>query len=346
MKMNFRFPFIALAASVLAAGCAVEENTIPNQDEQMYLGAWLETHYPDAVLSGIGTYILKDSPSGSGDAVAVPCYARVTYTIRDIDGNITSTSDSTIAKQTGDFNKSYYYGPRVWYVQENSLHKGIEDMILGMKEEDERTALIPGWTQTYNRYGSEEEYLREVTGNSHLIYTVKINEVVPDIMKWQIDTIENYYAATWPGEKPDSLYYGFYYRTSPEAPGTGEKEDLHKDTTVYINYTGKLLNGQVFDTTIERVAKDNNIFSSSRTYGPMEVQMAEDSTSIQLDGNDVIAGFARTIWQMKPMEKGTGLFYSAFGYGTSGSGSAIPEYAPLVFEIELVENPDGEDSEQ
>ena len=184
--------------------------------------------------------------------------------------------------------------------------------------------------------------MKNVTGNSHQIYTVKLNRVVDDIMKWQIDTIERYFRKNFPGENPTAVDEGFYYRSSPDTPGTGSPEDLHKDTTIYINYTGKLLNGQVFDTTIENVAKDNNIYSASKTYGPVEVQMAEDSISIQLDGNSIISGFGKTLWEMKPMEKGTGLFYSDYGYSTSGSGSLIPEYAPLVFEIEIVKDPEEE----
>jgi len=34
-----------------------------------------------------------------------------------------------------------------------------------------------------------------------------------------------------------------------------------------------------------------------------------------------------------------GMFYSPYGYGTSGSGNLIPAYAPLVFEIKLVDEP-------
>jgi hypothetical protein len=37
--------------------------------------------------------------------------------------------------------------------------------------------------------------------------------------------------------------------------------------------------------------------------------------------------------------KAVGVFYSDLGYGYSGSGS-IPAYAPLVFEIEIVEKPE------
>ena len=339
--MVFRFPALALSAVLILGGCAVQEETPANQDEKTYIDAWLLTHYPDAVRSGISTYILSDTP-GDGSGLIIPGYAMVTYTVTDLEGNITSTSDSLKAKQTGEFDKSYYYGPRVWNVSEGTLNKGLEDMISDMVTGGTRTALIPGWTQTYNRYETEEEYMKNVTGNSHQIYTVKLNRVVDDIMKWQIDTIERYFRKNFPGENPTAVDEGFYYRSSPDTPGTGSPEDLHKDTTIYINYTGKLLNGQVFDTTIENVAKDNNIYSASKTYGPVEVQMAEDSTSIQLDGSSIISGFGKTLWEMKPMEKGTGLFYSDYGYSTSGSGSLIPEYAPLVFEIEIVKDPEEE----
>ena len=55
--------------------------------------------------------------------------------------------------------------------------------------------------------------------------------------------------------------------------------------------------------------------------------------------SSMISGFALTLWQMKAMEKGVGVFYSDLGYGNSGSGSSIPGYAPLIFEIELVAKP-------
>ena len=56
--------------------------------------------------------------------------------------------------------------------------------------------------------------------------------------------------------------------------------------------------------------------------------------------SSVIGGFALTLWQMRAFEKGIGVFYSPLGYSFNGSGSTIPPYAPLVFEIEIVEEPE------
>ena len=132
-------------------------------------------------------------------------------------------------------------------------------------------------------------------------------------------------------------YKGMYYRRLADPVDTTA---FPSDTTIYINYTGRLLNGQVFDTTVEKVAKDNGIYSSTKGYSPVKVKWAEEATSIELSGSSVITGFALTLWEMRPMEKGIGMVTSALGYGVSGSGSKIPTYSPLIFEIEIVEEPE------
>jgi FKBP-type peptidyl-prolyl cis-trans isomerase len=56
--------------------------------------------------------------------------------------------------------------------------------------------------------------------------------------------------------------------------------------------------------------------------------------------SSVVSGFALTLWQMKAMEKGIGIFISDYGYAANGNGNSIPGFSPLIFEIELVAKPE------
>ena len=102
----------------------------------------------------------------------------------------------------------------------------------------------------------------------------------------------------------------------------------------------------MFDTNVEKTAKDNGLYSEGKTYGPVKIQWGDAYTDITMEGSSVVNGFAMALWNLNDlgdggkMDKGIGIFYSPLGYGTSGSGSSIPAYAPLVFEIEIVPAPE------
>ena len=194
---------------------------------------------------------------------------------------------------------------------------------------------------SYKVYETEEEYLEKDTDGTGSIYDITVEDFTDDIKSWELRQIGTYFDENmdiFHGKLvSDSLKYGFYYQQL-EKPTA--KDTLKSDTTIYINYTGKLLNGLVFDTTIEKVAKDNGLYKEGKTYQPVPVTMASEYKDIKLDGSSVISGFAMTIQQMKANEKGIGVFVSDLGYQSSGSGASIPGYSPLVFEIELTAKPE------
>lgn len=97
--------------------------------------------------------------------------------------------------------------------------------------------------------------------------------------------------------------------------------------TVSVNYTGKLLSKDVFDTSLEQVAKDNGIYSSSRNYKPLKFRPGF---------NFAISGFEFAISLMRQGEKATVIFPSRLGYGTQPQGP-VPANSPLIFEIDLLE---------
>jgi FKBP-type peptidyl-prolyl cis-trans isomerase FklB len=89
-----------------------------------------------------------------------------------------------------------------------------------------------------------------------------------------------------------------------------------------------LLDNTVFDTSLEQVARDNNLFDESRNYEPF---------ALVLGVSGVISGWEGALSRMKEGEKATALIPSIYGYGNQGQGP-IPANSVLVFELDLTEN--------
>jgi FKBP-type peptidyl-prolyl cis-trans isomerase FkpA len=99
--------------------------------------------------------------------------------------------------------------------------------------------------------------------------------------------------------------------------------------TVKVNYTGFLLDGRCFDSSIESVAKANNVFSEQRRpYEPLE---------IVLGYRQVIVGWEEVISLMNTGAKMTVYIPSGLAYGLQGRGELIRENAVLKFDMELLE---------
>lgn len=355
--------YILIALSAIS--CAKQAKIGPNDADKRYLDAWMSINDINAKPSGLGIYVLADVP-GNGAEIEEEGFVFMNYKATDLEGKIHAYTEAVIAQQLGTYNDMSYtkfYGPEIFTTFKGNIYAGMRDMLTGMKVGGERRAIIPGWLLTYKDFGDAEGFFEQPTTNSTLIYDVTVKDFTKDINAWEIDSIGRFFNndkilidgipakklfINKQGEtmsKADSLKKGFYYREL-KAPVNTEK--LQADTTIYINYTGRLLNGQVFDTTIENVAKDNRIYSASKTYAPVQINWPSQEeidkgeyTEITMgsDESGVIDGFSYALWQMQAMEKGIAIFYSPLGYAHTGSGSTIPAYSPLIFEIEIVAKP-------
>ena len=94
--------------------------------------------------------------------------------------------------------------------------------------------------------------------------------------------------------------------------GTGEQ--AQPGNTVSVHYTGKLLNGKVFDSSVSRGT-------------PFRFQVGV---------GQVIRGWDEGIVTMKVGEKAIFLIPSPLAYGERSAGE-IPPNSPLIFEVELIE---------
>ena len=319
---------IAAAAASLCTSCFRSESSGLNDGNKRYFDAWMKINHPDALREGMGIYIL-DETTGSGASIGKAedyPFAYVTYTSSDLDGNILETTEADIAKQVGTYSDANYYGPVVKLRSLTGFTAGQEMVLTPMRVGGSRKAVIPGWFDTAYRYETEQEYLDKVTGDD-CIYSVTLHEVIKDLAVWQIDSISRYLTHQY-SHPVDSVKYGFYYiQTVPPT----DTVSFSSGTKVYVNYTGSLLNGKVFDTSDANTAKDAGLYSASKTYEPLGITLNSDYKEI----TDVIEGFALCVSKMKKGEKGTCVFYSDIGYKGESQGS-IPAFSPLRFDIEML----------
>jgi FKBP-type peptidyl-prolyl cis-trans isomerase FklB len=115
---------------------------------------------------------------------------------------------------------------------------------------------------------------------------------------------------------------------------SGSKSVITRGDTIAADYTGRFLNDVVFDSSIDSVARANNIFRPQGIYVPIRFR-----TSSDVDGNRqprVIPGFELGLLQLERGDKATIIIPSELAYGNDAR-QGIPQNSVLIFEVELFE---------
>ncbi len=103
-----------------------------------------------------------------------------------------------------------------------------------------------------------------------------------------------------------------------------EAEEVTEGDTVKVDYTGRLENGEVFDSSIEEEARKGGVYDDGRNYQPLEFKVG---------AGKVIKGFEEGVKGMKMNEKKEVEIPPEDAYGESGDHPLAGK--TLIFEIEV-----------
>jgi len=124
--------------------------------------------------------------------------------------------------------------------------------------------------------------------------------------------------------EPSGLYY------LEKESGDGPKAEIND--WVILDYTAKLLkNEYVFGTTIEEIAKEENIYQTGAVYRPTKWVVGY----ITLSGN-LLPGLNEGLTMMNEGDKSTVIIPSEIGLGGK-SNNIVPPYSTLIFDLKVHE---------
>ena len=117
---------------------------------------------------------------------------------------------------------------------------------------------------------------------------------------------------------------GLKYRVTK--PSVSLRKPLKGDT-VMVNYTGRTLDGKVFDSSVEAEAKAGGLNQPGRHYEPIKFVVGQ---------SEVIPGWDEGLLLLTEGSKAEFIIPSKLAYGEKGAGEDIKPFSTLLFNVELV----------
>jgi FKBP-type peptidyl-prolyl cis-trans isomerase FkpA len=117
---------------------------------------------------------------------------------------------------------------------------------------------------------------------------------------------------------------GLYYIETRAGRGPAIKEG----SAVTLNYVARLADGKIIETSVKEEAIKSGTFDSLFEYTPFSFIMGDKST---------VAGWEEGISCMRRGGKAILVVPSSLAYGEEGLEDLIPPYAPVVYEIEILD---------
>lgn len=301
--MAYKLGMLGICAALLLNACKKDNDEELKSQEMRLLEQYLEDNNITQQPTASGLYYIP-IVEGTGVSPVEGTYIEIQYVGELVDGTIFTTSYQDKAETYGITDNDFLYGParlQVGYIGVEGLNEGIQLMKVGGKAK----IIIPS-NLAMGKTGTGK-----VTPYSTLIYTIELLEAFEDPEAFEQDRIWAYLKAG-KYEQVDSTESGLYY--IKQTAGAGEYFVDGNEVKVF--YTGKFLDGRVFDSNV-----------------------GGEVLTFTLPGAYMIDGWNEGLKLMRNGEKGTLIIPYYLGYGEDGRYDqygrvVIPPFMTLVFEME------------
>ncbi len=227
---------------------------------------------------------------------------------------------------------------RIFQVAERPMFKGdIQEGLLMMHEGDKAVFKIPADSIANFMQPNQMPQGYQAGKGQFFYYEITLNDIVTkdELAQEQANfmqemeqrkndepaAIQKYIADNHITAKPTQS--GLYVIVNKK--GTGAKVAAGKK--VAIDYTGRLLDGTIFDTSRESDAKAAGRYTEGAEYRPLEYVVGAQK---------LIKGWEEGVMGQPAGSEITLIIPSALAYGPRGAGQDIMPYSPLVFNLTIV----------
>jgi FKBP-type peptidyl-prolyl cis-trans isomerase len=296
----FRLLVFALLASggLLTTACSKVEETpdyaaLDATTIQKYL---MDNNITNAQKQASGLYFIPVTTNAAAPLATPKQVVSILYTGKLLNGTV---FDAT--SQREDTPLSFQYGV-------DRVLAGLEEGLSLMHKGDKAILLIPSGLA----YGSNSS--ASIPANSIIRFEIELVDLNPTFAVPDDNLITRYLAKnniTTAQKQASGLYFVPTTTNPAGAPASVGR-------TVSVMYTGKFLNGKVFD--------------ASSLHNNQPLTFVVGATPKQ-----VIAGFDEGINLMRKGEKATLLIPSELAYGATGSSPTIAPNTVLTFDVEVTE---------